>query len=94
MLVEHPHYTDAWLKLATFCGHNAVTIPTIDAIYTYLLIFQQPQDTRADDFESTAKAPLKAYETTDTLRAAVPGPMACMAGRGAWLTNCWRRRIT
>lgn len=49
-LCQHPHYELAWLKLATFCGQNAVTIPTIDAIYTYLLIFQQPKDTRADDF--------------------------------------------
>ena len=30
----HPHYDAAWLKLAAFCGQNAVTIPTIDAIYT------------------------------------------------------------
>jgi len=53
-LCQHPHYEQAWLKLATFCGQNAVTIPTIDAIYTYLLIFQQVKDTRADDFEGTA----------------------------------------
>lgn len=70
-LCQHPHYELSWLKLATFCGQNAVTIPTIDAIYTYLLIFQQVKDSRADDFEGTAKALLKAYETTDTLRAAV-----------------------
>lgn len=76
----HPHYEMAWLKLATFCGQNAVTIPTIDAIYTYLLIFQQAKDTRADDFEGTAKALLKAYETTDTLRAAV----SCANGVHGW----------
>jgi hypothetical protein len=79
-LCQHPHYEGAWLKLATFCGQNAVTIPTIDAIYTYLLIFQQVQDTRADDFEGTAKALLKAYETTDTLRAAV----SCANGVHGW----------
>ena len=28
----HPHYEMAWLKLATFCGQNTVTIRTIDAI--------------------------------------------------------------
>ncbi len=80
MLCAHPHYELAWLKLATFCGQNAVTIPTIDAIYTYLLIFQQVKDTRADDFEGTAKALLKAYETADTLRAAV----SCANGVHGW----------
>jgi hypothetical protein len=80
MLCAHPHYELAWLKLATFCGQNAVMIPTIDAIYTYLLIFQQAKDTRADDFEPTAKALLKAYETADTLRAAV----SCANGVHSW----------
>jgi hypothetical protein len=80
MLAGHPHYTDAWLRLAVFCGQNAVSIPTIDAIYTYLLAFQQPGDTRADDFECTAKALLKAYEATDTLRAAV----SCANGVHGW----------
>ena len=70
-LCQHPHYELAWLKLASFCGQNAVPIATIDVTYTYLLIFQQAKDTRADDFEGTAKALLKAYETTETLRAAV-----------------------
>ena len=67
----HSHYADAWLKLATFCGQNAVSIPTIDTIYNYLLIYQQPQDTRAEEFELTAKALLKAYAASDTLKAAV-----------------------
>ncbi len=31
-LCQHPHYERAWLKLATFCGQNAIPIPTIDAI--------------------------------------------------------------
>ncbi len=79
-LCQHPHYTDAWLKLATFCGQNAITIPTIDAIYTYLLVFQGPGDTRAEDFEMTAKALLKSYETGDTLRAAV----SCANGVHGW----------
>ncbi|MCA0454884.1 MAG: hypothetical protein LCI00_13000 [Chloroflexi bacterium] len=79
-LCQHPHYELAWLKLATFCGQNAISIPTIDAIYTYLLIFQQVKDTRADDFEGTTKALLKAYETTDTLRAAV----SCANGVHGW----------
>lgn len=79
-LCQHPHYEGAWLKLATFCGQNAITIPTIDAIYTYLLIFQQMKDTRADDFEGTAKALLKSYESIDTLRAAV----SCANGVHGW----------
>ncbi|MEO8612847.1 MAG: hypothetical protein ABI690_33445 [Chloroflexota bacterium] len=79
-LCSHPHYEMAWLKLAIFCGQNAIPISTIDAIYTYLLIFQQMKDTRADDFERTAKALLKAYETTDTLRAAI----SCANGVHGW----------
>ncbi|MBZ0295321.1 MAG: hypothetical protein K8L99_22370 [Anaerolineae bacterium] len=79
-LCQHPHYELAWLKLATFCGQNAVTIPTIDAIYTYLLIFQQVKDTRADDFEGTSKALLKSYESLDTLRAGV----SCANGVHGW----------
>jgi len=79
-LCQHPHYELAWLKLATFCGQNAITIPTIDAIYTYLLIFQQVKDTRADDFEGTAKALLKSYESLDTLRAGV----SCANGVHGW----------
>jgi len=80
MLCAHPHYELAWLKLATFCGQNAVTIPTIDAIHTYLLLFQQVMDTRADDFEATAKALLKSYESLDTLRAGV----SCANGVHGW----------
>src|SRR5689334_17431747 len=79
-LCQHPHYEMAWLKLAAFCGQNAVSIPTTDAIYTYLLIFQQVKDTRADDFEGTTKALLKAYETTDALRAAI----SCANGVHGW----------
>ncbi|MEZ4666548.1 MAG: hypothetical protein R3E39_01290 [Anaerolineae bacterium] len=79
-LCQHPHYELAWLKLASFCGQNAVPIATIDAIYTYLLLFQQAKDTRGDDFEGTAKALLKTYETSDTLRAAV----SCANGVHGW----------
>ena len=79
-LCQHPHYERAWLKLATFCGQNAIPIPTIDAIYTYLLLFQSAKDTRADDFEATAKALLKAYEVIDSLRAAI----ACANGIHGW----------
>lgn len=79
-LCNHNHYTDAWLKSATFCGQNAISIPTIDAIYNYLLIYQQMGDTRAEDFELTAKALLKSYEAMDTLKAAV----SCANGVHGW----------
>jgi hypothetical protein len=79
-LCQHPHYEQAWLKLATFCGQNAITIATIDAIYTYLLIYQQKADTPADDFECTTKALLKAYDSHDTLRTAV----SCANGVHSW----------
>jgi hypothetical protein len=54
--------------LATFCAQSAVSIPTIDAIYRYLLVFQHPSS-RADDFECTAKL-LKGYATRDSPSAA------------------------
>lgn len=79
-LCQHSHYTDAWLRLATFCGQNAISIPTIDAIYNYLLIYQQMGDTRAEDFELTAKALLKSYEAMDMLKAAV----SCANGVHGW----------
>jgi len=79
-LCSHSHYADAWLRLATFCGQNAVSIPTIDAIYNYLLIYQQMGDTRAEDFELTAKALLKSYEALDILKAAV----SCANGVHGW----------
>ena len=79
-LVNHPHYADAWVRLATFCGQNAISISTIDAIYNYLLIYQQPSDNRAEDFELTAKALLKSYEALDALKAAV----SCANGVHGW----------
>ena len=79
-LCQHPHYEQAWLNLATFCGQNAIKTATIDAIYAYLLIYQRVADTRADDFECTAKALLKAYEAIDTLRTAV----SCANGVHGW----------
>ena len=79
-LCQHSHYTDAWIKLATFCGQNAVSIPTIDLMHHYLLIYQQVSDTRADDFELTAKALLKANEGLDALRASV----SCANGVHGW----------
>lgn len=70
-LCQHSHYDDAWLRLAAFCGRNAVSVTTIDLICGYLLIFQQPADTRVNDFELTAKALRKAYEATNILKTSV-----------------------
>lgn len=58
-LVGHSHYDDAWIKLATICGQTGISIVAIDMIYNYLLIYQQPADTRADDFQMTAKCLLE-----------------------------------
>lgn len=81
----HSHYTDAAVKLAALCGQNGIRIDgiriaTIDRIYTYLLTYQQPGDTTADDFQLTAKALLKAYELSDPLKAAV----SCTNGVHGW----------
>lgn len=76
----HSHYTDAAVKLAALCGQNGIRIATIDRIYTYLLTYQQPGDTTADDFQLTAKALLKAYELSDPLKAAV----SCTNGVHGW----------
>lgn len=70
-LCDHPSYTDSWLKLAAFCGTTTVTPQTIDMIHTYLLIFQQAHDTRADDFMLTAKALLKSNAALDLLKEGV-----------------------
>ena len=78
--MNHPHYADAWLKLATFCGQNGIRIATIDCIYSYLLTYQQPGDNTADDFQLTAKALLKAYELSDPLKVAV----SCTNGVHGW----------
>lgn len=79
-LCQHSHYADAWVKLASFCGQNAVSISTIDLMHRYLLIYQQVSDTRADDFELTAKALLKGYEAMDVLRASI----SCANGVHGW----------
>jgi hypothetical protein len=81
-LVGHSHYDDAWIKLATICGQTGISIVAIDMICNYLLIYQQPADTRADDFQMTAKCLLKAYEANDTLRVAVSCANAVHGWRG------------
>jgi hypothetical protein len=79
-LCQHSHYADAWRRLAVLCAQNTVSIQTIDAIYTYLLIYQQSCDTRTEDFELTARALLNSYAAMDTLKAAV----SCANGVHGW----------
>ena len=76
----HNHYTDAAVKLAALCGQNGISIATIDRIYAYLLTYQQPGETTADDFQLTAKALRNAYELSDPLKAAV----SCTNGVHGW----------
>jgi len=79
-LCNHSDYPDAWLNLAIICGQNILPISTIDIIVTYLQIFQQVGDTRIDDFQLTAKALLKTYQSNDTTKAAI----ACTNGIHGW----------
>lgn len=81
-LVGHSHYADAWIKLAMICGQNGISIVAIDMIYNDLQIYQQSTDTRAEDFQMTAKGLLKAYESADTLSAAVSCANAVHGWRG------------
>ena len=78
----HSHYNDAWIKLAMICGQGGISIVAINMIYNYLQTYQQPTDTRADDFQMTAKCLMKAYEATDTLRVAVSCANAVHGWRG------------
>ena len=81
-LVGHSNYGDAWVKLALICGQGGISIVAINMIYNYLQTYQQPTDTRADDFQMTAKCLMKAYEATDTLRVAVSCANAVHGWRG------------
>jgi hypothetical protein len=80
MLCGHPRYPDAWLQLATVCAHNSISIATIDTIHEYLLTYQQQQDPRTGDFQTSAKALIKGFEATDVLRAAT----ACASEVHTW----------
>lgn len=69
-LLQHPHYTEAYLKLAIFCGQNNISIVTIDLIRDYLKLFQSKPDSIIDDFEATAKSLLRSYVSFDVLHSA------------------------
>ncbi len=79
-LCNHSVYIDVWLKLAIICGQNTLSTPTIDMMATYLQIFQQIGDTRVDDFQLTAKALLKTYQSDDSTKEAI----ACTNGIHGW----------
>lgn len=79
-LCGSPTHADAPRLLAVFCGQNEVSIATVDAIHRYLLTFEQPSDTRAEDFECAAKALLKGYAAKDSLDASA----SCANGIHSW----------
>jgi hypothetical protein len=60
-----------WIKLAGCCAQKRLPTPTIDQIYDYVLIYRQAGDTRAEDFQATAKAVLTGLQARDPLGAAV-----------------------
>jgi hypothetical protein len=66
----HPHYTNASLKLAIFCGQNNICIVTIDLMADYLRRFQIKPDNVIEDFQATAKGLLRGYASFDTLHSA------------------------
>ena len=76
----HSDYVDTWIKLATICGQNRISIATIDMIYDYLLVYQQSSDTQVEDFQLTAKGLLKAYESKEALQSAI----SCANGVHGW----------
>lgn len=69
-LCGHPDFVHAWHALAVFCGHSAISCHVVDAMRDFLRPFDQ-DDTRIDDFESTARAMLIGYRSLDEVRTAV-----------------------
>jgi hypothetical protein len=67
---EHPDFTDAWHHLVVFCGRNWLSLHTVNAMRDFLRRFRE-DDTRIDDFESTAKAMLLGYRGLDEVKTAV-----------------------
>jgi hypothetical protein len=68
-LCGHPDLIGALHTLAVQCGRNHISLHTVDAIWRFLRAFN-PDDTRLDDFEVTAKAILRAYSALDDLKSA------------------------
>ena len=76
----HPPYTEAWIKLAAFCGQNNVGEATIALMQQHMQVFAQGYDTRPDDFGLTARALLTAYAASDPLQTA----LSCANGVHGW----------
>jgi hypothetical protein len=68
-LCGHTDFVRVWHPLAVFCGQNFLSFHTVDAMRDFLRLFAS-DDTRIDDFESTAKAMLRAYSGLDDLKTA------------------------
>lgn len=68
-LCGHSRHSGAWHLLAVICGRHLLSFHTIDAIRDFLRSFAV-EDTRIEDFESTAKALLRAYSGLDDLKIA------------------------
>lgn len=68
-LCGHPDLVGALQTLAAQCGRNFLSLNTIDAIWRFLMAFNE-DDRRLDDFEATAKAMLIAYRALDDLKTA------------------------
>lgn len=79
-LCGHPSYAEACHTLAIFCGRNGIRPTTIDTIRAYLIRFQGMGDTRADDFEATAKA---LYQL-QTIKAAIHAAICYANGIHSW----------
>ncbi|MBE2270193.1 MAG: hypothetical protein IAE80_18285 [Anaerolinea sp.] len=77
----HPDFDGAWQRLAVFCGVNALSIHTVDAMRDFLRRFAA-EDPRIDDFEATAKALLLAYRGLDDLKTATSHANGIHSWRG------------
>ncbi len=79
-LSNHPSYTESCHTLAIFCGRSSIPPQTIDAIYNYLVVFQQVGDTRADDFEAVAKA----FHHIQSIKSCLPVAVSHANGIHFW----------
>jgi hypothetical protein len=80
-LCGHSLHMGAWHLLAVRCGQYYLSSHTIDAIRDFLRLFA-PDDVRIDDFESTAKAILRAYSGLDDLKTATAHANGVHSWRG------------
>src|SRR5690606_37686504 len=79
-LCGHPDQVGACHRLAVFCGLNALSFNTVDAMRDYLRRFDDCDDVRIEDFDCTTRAMLRAYSGLDDLRTAA----ACANGIHSW----------